>query len=94
MTDIIIESGGIRLMYLIVINALAFVTFGYDKYQAVKGRWRVPEKTLFLLAIIGGSVGAMAGMRVFRHKTKHNSFVFGLPVIFAVQCVVFSYFSL
>lgn len=81
-----IES--IQSIYIIAINVVAFLVFGYDKNQAVKKRWRVPEKTLFLLAIAGGSIGAWIGMQTFRHKTKHISFQMGIPLIFAVQCAV------
>lgn len=71
--------------YLLLINLAAFVTFGVDKRRAKRGAWRVPEKTLFLLAILGGSVGAIAGMRTFHHKTKHWYFRFGLPAILIAQ---------
>lgn len=71
--------------YLIAINILSFVLMGLDKSKARRGAWRVPEKTLFLVAVVGGSVGAIAGMYVFRHKTKHLRFVIGLPVILLLQ---------
>ncbi len=71
--------------YLIAINILSFVLMGLDKSKARRGAWRVPEKTLFLAAVVGGSVGAIAGMYVFRHKTKHLRFVIGLPVILLLQ---------
>ena len=58
--------------YLIIINIIAFVVYGIDKMKAKKGVWRIPEKTLLLLAAIGGSVGAAAGMRLWRHKTQHR----------------------
>lgn len=73
-------------MYLAVINAVGFGIFGYDKWCAVHHRWRVPEKTLIAAALLGGSVGAYAGMKVFRHKTRHPKFSVGIPVILAVQC--------
>lgn len=73
------------IIYLAVINALAFCMYGADKRKAVKGNWRIPEKTLILLAVLGGSVGAIWGMRFFHHKTKHKKFYIGLPFIFAVQ---------
>ncbi len=75
--------GGI---YLAVINAVGFGIFGYDKWCAVHRQWRVPEKTLIAAALLGGSVGAYAGMKVFRHKTRHPKFSVGLPVILAAQC--------
>ena len=73
------------LIYLAAVNVIAFVVYGADKRRAKKDKRRVPEKTLFLLAIIGGSAGAFAGMRIFRHKTRHWYFVWGIPAILAVQ---------
>lgn len=72
-------------IYIILINLIAFVVFGIDKRKARKGQWRVPESTLFILAIIGGSIGALLGMLVFRHKTKHRKFTIGIPLILALQ---------
>lgn len=73
------------LGYLAAVNLLAFTVYGADKRRAKKDKRRVPEKTLFLLAIIGGSVGAWAGMYTFRHKTRHWYFVWGIPTILVVQ---------
>ena len=73
------------LGYLAAVNLLAFTVYGADKHRAKKDKRRVPEKTLFLLAIIGGSVGAWAGMYTFRHKTRHWYFVWGIPAILLVQ---------
>lgn len=73
---------------VILINGIAFCTYGIDKKKAMNYEWRIPETTLFLLAIIGGSVGAWAAMYVFRHKTKHKSFVLGIPIILALQIFV------
>ena len=73
------------LIYLAAVNVIAFAVYGADKRRAKKERRRVPEKTLFLLALIGGSVGALAGMYTFRHKTRHWYFVWGIPAILAVQ---------
>ena len=73
------------LLYLAAVNVIAFAVYGADKRRAKKERRRVPEKTLFLLALIGGSVGAWAGMYTFRHKTRHWYFVWGIPAILAVQ---------
>lgn len=73
------------LGYLAAVNLLAFTVYGTDKRRAKKDKRRVPEKTLFLLAIIGGSVGAWAGMYTFRHKTRHWYFVWGIPAILLVQ---------
>ena len=73
------------LVYLALVNVVAFAVYGADKRRAKKDKRRVPEKTLFLLALIGGSVGALAGMYTFRHKTRHWYFVWGIPAILAVQ---------
>lgn len=80
-------SGGwtVLLVWLAVINLLTFIVYGADKRRARKGKWRVPEKTLFLLPLLGGSIGALLGMRVFHHKTKHWYFVWGIPAILLVQ---------
>lgn len=75
------------LLYLIIVNIIAFVVMGVDKYKAKKKKWRIPEKVLFLWAILGGSIGAMYGMHLFRHKTKHKSFRYGIPAICIVESV-------
>ncbi|MBQ3255828.1 MAG: DUF1294 domain-containing protein [Oscillospiraceae bacterium] len=72
-------------IYLTAINTLLFALMGIDKYKAKRGLWRIPEKTLFLTAILGGSVGGILGMRIFRHKTRHNSFKYGFPAILIAQ---------
>ena len=76
------------LIYLIVINIIAFAMMGIDKSKAIKRRWRIPEKSLFLSAVLGGSIGAIAGMQLFRHKTKHTKFVIGMPTILILQIVI------
>ncbi len=73
------------LIWVLAWTLIAFVLMGADKWKARHDNWRVPEKTLFLSAILGGSVGALAGMYLFRHKTKHLSFTIGMPVILALQ---------
>ena len=73
------------LGYLALVNVIAFTVYGADKRRAKKSKRRVPEKTLFLLALVGGSVGALAGMYLFRHKTRHWYFVWGIPAILAAQ---------
>ena len=78
----------ILAVYLVVINLITFVSFGMDKWKAKKGKWRIPEKTLMMFAVAGGSVGALVGMYGFRHKTQHLKFVIGIPVILAVQAVI------
>lgn len=72
-------------MYFIVMNLTGFAMMGIDKRKAVKKLWRIPESTLFIIAIIGGSIGSIIGMRVFHHKTRHWYFVYGMPLIFILQ---------
>ncbi len=74
--------------YLILINIITFAVFGFDKLRAVRQKWRVRERTLFVLALIGGSPGALLGMIVFRHKIRKRAFVIGIPLILAVQAAV------
>ena len=73
------------LWYLAAVNLVTFTVYGVDKAKARRGAWRVPEKTLFLLPLLGGSVGALLGMLVFRHKAKHWYFVWGIPLILLAQ---------
>ncbi len=80
--------------YLAAVNLIAFAAMGRDKKAAQRGTRRTPEKTLFLLAVIGGSIGAMAGMKVFHHKTKHKSFTIGMPLILTLQLVLLLWFLL
>lgn len=72
-------------VYLIVVNISAVAVYGWDKLSAKQGWQRVPEKILLLLALLGGSVGAMAAMTFFRHKTRHLKFIYGIPMIFVLQ---------
>ena len=76
------------LIYLAVVNLAAFALMGVDKRRAERGAWRIPERTLFLPAILGGSPGAILGMQVFRHKTRHRQFMIGMPLILLVQMVI------
>ena len=73
------------LLYLLLINAAAFLLMLVDKLKAKKNRWRIPERTLFGSALLGGSVGALLGMYTFRHKTRHLSFTLGMPAILIAQ---------
>lgn len=73
------------LLYLIIVNAAAFLLMLADKLKAKRGAWRIPEATLMGMAAIGGSIGALAGMYLFRHKTKHIKFTLGIPVILIGQ---------
>jgi uncharacterized membrane protein YsdA (DUF1294 family) len=78
----------ILIAYLIFINVFTFVVYGVDKRKAKKHLWRIPEATLIGLALIGGSVGAFLGMRLFHHKTKHVKFYVGVPAIFLIELVI------
>lgn len=88
MKEFFLSPMGLLIAYLLVINVVTFFVYGADKRKAKKDKWRVPERTLFLLAIIGGSIGALAGMYVFHHKTKHWYFKFGIPAILLLQIVL------
>ena len=74
-------------VYLVFINVLGFLLMGMDKRKAKKHLWRIPEKSLFLAAVLGGSIGSILGMYVFRHKTKKMIFVIGMPVILILQVI-------
>lgn len=75
-------------IYLLIVNAAGFLLMLIDKRKAIRHRWRIPEKTLFLTAAIGGSVGSIMGMYTFRHKTKHLQFTLGMPAILIVQLIL------
>ncbi|RAU93433.1 DUF1294 domain-containing protein [Paenibacillus sp. YN15] len=77
--------------YLLVINLVGFGFMRTDKLRAKQKKYRIPEQRLFLTAILGGSVGILAGMQMYRHKTKHATFFVGIPIILAVQMVVAGY---
>ena len=80
----------ILLIYLLCMNMWAFAAFGWDKRKARKEQWRTPEKKLMILAALGGSIGALLGMRFFHHKTKKIRFSVGIPLIFVFQVAVLS----
>ncbi len=73
------------IYYLIVINVIAFLMYGMDKWKAKRGSWRISEATLLLMAVAGGSIGALLGMNVWHHKTMHKKFKYGLPLILLAQ---------
>ena len=75
--------------YLLLINAAGFLCMLIDKEKAKKNRWRIPEATLMGIAALGGSLGCIGGMYTFRHKTKHLKFTLGLPILLAIQIMVF-----
>ncbi len=80
------------LIYLIGINILTFLIFGIDKWKARRGKWRIPEGTLIWMSIAGGSIGALVGMYLFRHKTKKRKFNFGIPAILLAQAILAWFF--
>jgi len=81
----------IIIVYLIILNLLGFIIMGVDKGKAKQGAWRIPEKTLLLTAIAGGSIGMLLGMNAFRHKTGKRKFSFGVPFIVCLQVLAAFY---
>lgn len=77
--------------YLLAINAVTFIVYGIDKYKAKKAKWRISEATLLLLAVLGGSIGAWIGMKVWHHKTMHKKFKYGIPAILLIQIALMAY---
>ncbi|TCL60515.1 uncharacterized membrane protein YsdA (DUF1294 family) [Kineothrix alysoides] len=76
------------LVYFAAVNITGLCLMGLDKYKAKKQAWRIPESTLFIMAIIGGSIGCILGMYAFRHKTRHWYFVYGMPAILLLQIIL------
>lgn len=76
------------LWYYLIMTGIGFIIMGEDKRRAVKGKWRIKEKTLFIAALLGGALGTTLGMYCFRHKTKHAAFRFGLPVLFLMHLLL------
>jgi uncharacterized membrane protein YsdA (DUF1294 family) len=74
-------------IFLLVINLFGFLIVGLDKFKAKRGRWRTPEKHFFIVSLIGGAFGVYLGMRLFRHKTKHKKFIYGIPVLIVLNMV-------
>ena len=81
----------ITIYYLGLINIISFMVYGIDKLKAKQGKWRIPEATLLLLAIIGGSIGAWCGVKVWHHKTLHKKFRYGIPLIIVIQIAMIWY---
>ena len=79
------------MYYLFAINIVSFFLYGIDKYKAKKNKWRISEATLLMIAVIGGSIGAWAGMRLWHHKTMHKKFKYGIPIIIILQVVLAVY---
>lgn len=82
------NSFDIIILYAVAVNVVSFIVMGVDKRKAIKRAWRIPESTLFVLAIIGGSLGSVIGMHLFHHKTRHWYFLYGMPVILALQIIL------
>ena len=79
------------IYYLFAINIVSFFLYGIDKYKAKKNKWRISEATLLMIAVIGGSIGAWVGMRIWHHKTMHKKFKYGIPVIIIFQVALAVY---
>ena len=82
----------IIIIYLVIINIIAYAMMGIDKRKAQKGQWRISEAALFMAALLGGSIGSIVGMQRFRHKTKHWYFKYGMPAILVMQLALAVYF--
>ena len=81
------------LIYLLAINVFAFFLYGIDKWKAKRSKWRIPEMILLSIAVIGGSVGAWIGMKVWHHKTMHKKFKYGIPLILFAQIAIVLFIS-
>ena len=79
------------MYYLFAINIVSFFLYGIDKYKAKKNKWRISEATLLMIAVIGGSIGAWVGMRIWHHKTMHKKFKYGIPIIIILQVALAVY---
>lgn len=79
------------ILYIILINAIGFATMALDKFKAQKGYWRTPEKTIFVITLLGGGIGTISGMYTFRHKTKKLKFTVGLPTILISEIAIIIY---
>ena len=90
--EFIFQHWRVLLIYFASISLLSFALFGIDKRRARRGMWRIPESTLLLTALLGGSIGAFIGMRVFHHKTHHRKFTIGVPLIFLLETGIIIYF--
>ena len=77
----------IVLLYILSVNLGGFIAYGIDKKRSIRSKWRIPEATLMTFALVGGSVGCLLGMKVFRHKTQKPLFFIGVPIIFIIQIV-------
>lgn len=84
--------GKIVLIYIVIINLMGFISMWLDKKKAIKHQYRISEKTLFILAILGGTIGSILGMKRFRHKTKHWYFKYGMPFILSIQFILIVFY--
>ena len=84
----------IVLIYLVIINVVTFFMYGFDKWKAKKSKMRIRETALLGLAVLGGSIGAWLGMKVWHHKTLHKKFHYGVPAIIIIQLLIIGYFTL
>lgn len=82
------------IIYLIIINIITFLAMWLDKRKAKKGKWRISEGALFMLAILGGSIGGIIGMYTFRHKTKKPRFTIGFPAILIIEILIIAFYSI
>ena len=82
------------IIYFVIINIIGFLIMYIDKQKAKKGKWRIPEKTLFIITALGGGIGTIAGMYIFRHKTHKIAFVIGFPAITILEIIALLYFTL
>ena len=89
-----IEIIGFRniIIYFIIINIIGFLAMGIDKLKAKRGSWRIPENTLFMFTILGGGIGTIAGIYIFKHKTKKKKFTIGMPSILILEILIIIYF--
>lgn len=81
------------IIYLIIINIIGFLVMYIDKQKAKKGKWRIPEKTIFIITVLGGGIGTISGMYAFRHKTQKLHFTIGLPTITILEIIGVIYFT-
>ncbi len=88
------EIQKIVIIYLVITNVVTFFIYGIDKLKAKKSKWRIREAALLGLAVLGGSIGAWLGMKVWHHKTLHKKFWFGIPAIIIIQLLIICYFTL
>jgi uncharacterized membrane protein YsdA (DUF1294 family) len=91
LSKILHTRGFILILYLLAVNVYGMAVMGIDKWKSSRRKWRVPERKLFLIAAVGGAAGIFAGMKLFHHKTLHNKFRYGIPVILAIEAVVVFY---